>query len=72
MKKEFLGEVNQLHKDVKCVKRSIELLSEVITNASDHLEPCEISVHEVSLCVVSRHQLIRILDAMKVRLKELK
>lgn len=72
MKQENLREAKQLIKDVKSVMRTIELLSEVIKNAPDNLDPCERSVYEVSLCVVSRHQLIRILDAMKERLKKLK
>ena len=71
MEKQNLSESKQLIKDIKSVKRSIILLSDVIKNAPDHLEVCERSVHEVSLCVISRHQLIRILDAMKERLKEL-
>ena len=72
MKQEDLVEFKRLIKDINSVKRSITLLSEVIKNAPDHLESCERSVHEISLCVISRHQLIFILDAMKERLKQLK
>ena len=71
MKQENLTEVKQLIKDIKSVKRSIVLLSEVINNAPDCLDACERSIHEVSLCVISRHQLIRVLDAMKERMKDL-
>lgn len=69
MKKEHLSESEQLIKDIECLKCSIALLSQLIHNFPDHID-CERSVHEFSLCVVSRHQLIRIITALKARLKE--
>ena len=55
----------QAKKDLRCVYRTLHLLKDIIKNAPERFDCEENELFEVSLCVVSRMQLIRIAKALR-------